>query len=144
MFLGFFFSMFFLSIWLSHFLCTGLPLTSGPKLVSGQGLGGPDSSGEIMKIHMENQARLQAMSQSDILEEQNKLSSQLGRENMFLVFFIVCCRTGHRDWTLKKNCIEKQGFINGSILQTVLKFEKRVCLGVVNGRLSQEWKCFFY
>uniref|UniRef100_A0A3P8UL54 RNA polymerase II associated protein 1 n=1 Tax=Cynoglossus semilaevis TaxID=244447 RepID=A0A3P8UL54_CYNSE len=54
-----------------------LPLASGPRLVSGQGLGGPDSSGEIMKIHMENQARLQAMSQSDILEEQNKLSSQL-------------------------------------------------------------------
>ncbi|KAM9355384.1 RNA polymerase II-associated protein 1 isoform 2-T2 [Pholidichthys leucotaenia] len=50
---------------------------SGPRLVSGQGLRGPDSSGEIMRIHRENQANLQSMSQAEILEEQNKLLSQL-------------------------------------------------------------------
>ncbi|XP_042356934.1 RNA polymerase II-associated protein 1 [Plectropomus leopardus] len=50
---------------------------SGPCLLSGQGLGGPDSSGETMRIHRENQAKLQAMSQSQILEEQKKLLSQL-------------------------------------------------------------------
>uniref|UniRef100_A0AAX7VFD6 RNA polymerase II associated protein 1 n=1 Tax=Astatotilapia calliptera TaxID=8154 RepID=A0AAX7VFD6_ASTCA len=50
---------------------------SGPRLVSGQGLQGPDSSGETMRIHMENQAKLQAMSQSEILEEQKKLLFQL-------------------------------------------------------------------
>ncbi|XP_070836075.1 RNA polymerase II-associated protein 1 [Chaetodon trifascialis] len=50
---------------------------SGPRLVSGQGLTGPDSSGETMRIHMENQAKLQGMSQSEILQEQKKLVSQL-------------------------------------------------------------------
>ncbi|XP_054470154.1 RNA polymerase II-associated protein 1 [Anoplopoma fimbria] len=50
---------------------------SGPSLLSGQGLGVPDSSGETMRIHSENQAKLQAMSQSEILQEQNKLLSQL-------------------------------------------------------------------
>uniref|UniRef100_A0A3P8TYU8 RNA polymerase II associated protein 1 n=1 Tax=Amphiprion percula TaxID=161767 RepID=A0A3P8TYU8_AMPPE len=53
------------------------PAVSGPTLVSGQGLGGSDSSGETMRIHKENQAKLQAMSQSAILEEQQKLLSQL-------------------------------------------------------------------
>ncbi|XP_030575398.1 RNA polymerase II-associated protein 1 [Archocentrus centrarchus] len=48
-----------------------------PRLVSGQGLRVPNSSGETMRIHMENQAKLQAMSQSEILEEQKKLLSQL-------------------------------------------------------------------
>uniref|UniRef100_A0AAX7TIJ2 RNA polymerase II associated protein 1 n=1 Tax=Astatotilapia calliptera TaxID=8154 RepID=A0AAX7TIJ2_ASTCA len=52
---------------------------SGPRLVSGQGLQGPDSSGETMRIHMENQAKLQAMSQSEILEEQKKLLFQLAQ-----------------------------------------------------------------
>uniref|UniRef100_A0A3Q3RFS5 RNA polymerase II associated protein 1 n=1 Tax=Mastacembelus armatus TaxID=205130 RepID=A0A3Q3RFS5_9TELE len=46
-------------------------------LVSGQGLGGPYSSGEIMRIHVENQAKLEAMSQSEIIEEQRKLLTQL-------------------------------------------------------------------
>uniref|UniRef100_A0A4W6FF74 RNA polymerase II associated protein 1 n=1 Tax=Lates calcarifer TaxID=8187 RepID=A0A4W6FF74_LATCA len=50
---------------------------AGPRLVSGQGLGGPRSSGETMRIHRENQAKLQAMSQSEILEEQKKLLAQL-------------------------------------------------------------------
>ncbi|KAM9709096.1 RNA polymerase II-associated protein 1 [Menidia menidia] len=55
----------------------GTFIISSPRLVSGQGLGGPDSSGENMRIHRENQAKLQAMSQSEILEEQRKLLSQL-------------------------------------------------------------------
>ncbi|XP_068582491.1 RNA polymerase II-associated protein 1 [Cebidichthys violaceus] len=50
---------------------------SGPGLLSGRGLGGPDSSGETTRIHRENQAKLQAMSQSEILQEQKKLLSQL-------------------------------------------------------------------
>ncbi|XP_068195704.1 RNA polymerase II-associated protein 1 isoform X2 [Antennarius striatus] len=49
----------------------------GPRLVSGQGLKGPDSSAETLRIHSENQAKLQRMSQSEILEEQQKLLSQL-------------------------------------------------------------------
>ncbi|XP_071354394.1 RNA polymerase II-associated protein 1 [Trachinotus anak] len=53
------------------------PTVSGPRLVSGQGLGGSDSWGETVRIHRENQAKLQAMSQSEILEEQKKLLSQL-------------------------------------------------------------------
>uniref|UniRef100_A0AAQ5Y6S2 RNA polymerase II associated protein 1 n=1 Tax=Amphiprion ocellaris TaxID=80972 RepID=A0AAQ5Y6S2_AMPOC len=57
------------------------PAVSGPTLVSGQGLGGSDSSGETMRIHKENQAKLQAMSQSEILEEQQKLLSQLGKQS---------------------------------------------------------------
>ncbi|XP_041809436.1 RNA polymerase II-associated protein 1 [Chelmon rostratus] len=50
---------------------------SGPRLVSGQGLEGPGSSEETARIHMENQAKLQRMSQSEILQEQKKLLSQL-------------------------------------------------------------------
>uniref|UniRef100_A0A3Q2P2A8 RNA polymerase II associated protein 1 n=1 Tax=Fundulus heteroclitus TaxID=8078 RepID=A0A3Q2P2A8_FUNHE len=50
---------------------------AGPRLVSGEGLQGPDSSGETLRIHRENQAKLQAMSKSEILDEQKKLVSQL-------------------------------------------------------------------
>ncbi|XP_044022620.1 RNA polymerase II-associated protein 1 isoform X2 [Siniperca chuatsi] len=50
---------------------------SGPRLVSGQGLEGPGSSGETIRIHRENQAKLQGMSKSEILQEQKKLLSQL-------------------------------------------------------------------
>ncbi|XP_053366569.1 RNA polymerase II-associated protein 1 [Clarias gariepinus] len=50
--------------------------TAVPLLVSGQGLG-PDRAVETLKIHQENQARLQAMSQSEILEEQKLLLAQL-------------------------------------------------------------------
>ncbi|XP_062253047.1 RNA polymerase II-associated protein 1 [Platichthys flesus] len=53
------------------------PLGSAPGLVSGQGLRGPDSSGETQRIHKENQTRLQTMSQSEIQEEQKKLLTQL-------------------------------------------------------------------
>uniref|UniRef100_A0AAR2L2G4 RNA polymerase II-associated protein 1 C-terminal domain-containing protein n=1 Tax=Pygocentrus nattereri TaxID=42514 RepID=A0AAR2L2G4_PYGNA len=48
----------------------------GSTLVSGQGLG-PDSAVETLRIHQENQARLQGMPQSEILEEQQKLLAQL-------------------------------------------------------------------
>lgn len=47
------------------------------RLLSGEGLQGPDSFGETLRIHRENQAKLQAMSKSEILEEQKKLLSQL-------------------------------------------------------------------
>ncbi|KAE8289961.1 RNA polymerase II-associated protein 1 [Larimichthys crocea] len=50
---------------------------SGPRLVSGQGLEGSESSEETMRIHRENQAKIQGMSQSEILEEQKKLLCQL-------------------------------------------------------------------
>lgn len=58
----------------------------GPLLLSGQGLAIANSAMETMKIHEENQARLQAMSQGEILEEQRKLLAQLGELNTFLVF----------------------------------------------------------
>ncbi|XP_015234732.1 PREDICTED: RNA polymerase II-associated protein 1 [Cyprinodon variegatus] len=48
-----------------------------PRLVSGEGLLGTDSSVETLRIHKENQAKLEGMSQSEILEEQKKLLSQL-------------------------------------------------------------------
>ncbi|XP_017332587.1 RNA polymerase II-associated protein 1 [Ictalurus punctatus] len=48
----------------------------GPLLVSGQGLG-PDKAEETLKIHQENEAKLQGMSQSEILEEQKLLLAQL-------------------------------------------------------------------
>uniref|UniRef100_A0AAY4C649 RNA polymerase II associated protein 1 n=1 Tax=Denticeps clupeoides TaxID=299321 RepID=A0AAY4C649_9TELE len=70
--------------YLSVFLCSpGLPslksyqIMGGPLLVSGQGLGSSDAAQETMKIHQENQARLQEMSQEEILEEQRKLLHQL-------------------------------------------------------------------
>ncbi|KAK5857440.1 hypothetical protein PBY51_010688 [Eleginops maclovinus] len=53
------------------------PASSAPSLLSGQGLGVPDSSGETMRIHRENQAKLQAMSKSEILQEQRRLLTQL-------------------------------------------------------------------
>nr|XP_055027722.1 RNA polymerase II-associated protein 1 isoform X1 [Misgurnus anguillicaudatus] len=54
-----------------------LDAVGGPLLVSGQGLGIANSAMETIKIHQENQAKLQAMSQSEILEEQMKLLAQL-------------------------------------------------------------------
>uniref|UniRef100_A0AAY4C7R7 RNA polymerase II associated protein 1 n=1 Tax=Denticeps clupeoides TaxID=299321 RepID=A0AAY4C7R7_9TELE len=56
---------------------TNQPSVGGPLLVSGQGLGSSDAAQETMKIHQENQARLQEMSQEEILEEQRKLLHQL-------------------------------------------------------------------
>ncbi|KAK5916828.1 hypothetical protein CgunFtcFv8_011771 [Champsocephalus gunnari] len=51
--------------------------SSGPSLLSGKGLGVPDISGETMRIHRENQEKLQAMSKSEILQEQRRLLTQL-------------------------------------------------------------------
>ncbi|XP_061699391.1 RNA polymerase II-associated protein 1 [Syngnathoides biaculeatus] len=50
---------------------------SSSRLVSGEGLGCADSSEETRRIHGENQERILAMSQSEILEEQERLLSQL-------------------------------------------------------------------
>uniref|UniRef100_A0A673Z4D2 RNA polymerase II associated protein 1 n=1 Tax=Salmo trutta TaxID=8032 RepID=A0A673Z4D2_SALTR len=57
----------------------GFSAMAGPRLVSGQGLGGSDSTVETLKIHQENQGKLQAMSKGEILEEQKRLLGQLGR-----------------------------------------------------------------
>ncbi|KAK5886336.1 hypothetical protein CesoFtcFv8_017379 [Champsocephalus esox] len=51
--------------------------SSSPSLLSGKGLGVPDISGETMRIHRENQEKLQAMSKSEILQEQRRLLTQL-------------------------------------------------------------------
>ncbi|KAJ8291132.1 hypothetical protein GJAV_G00021740 [Gymnothorax javanicus] len=56
---------------------TGHTVLTGSRLVSGQGLSQQDSSQEALRIHQENQARLEGMSQSEILEEQQKLLAQL-------------------------------------------------------------------
>ncbi|XP_061650086.1 RNA polymerase II-associated protein 1 isoform X1 [Phyllopteryx taeniolatus] len=50
---------------------------SSSRLVSGEGLGCPDSSEETRRIHGENQDKILAMSQSEILEDQERLLSQL-------------------------------------------------------------------
>ncbi|XP_034530828.1 RNA polymerase II-associated protein 1 [Notolabrus celidotus] len=50
---------------------------SGSRLVSGLGLQGHDGSVETMRIHKENQVKIQAMSQAEIVQEQKKLLSQL-------------------------------------------------------------------
>ncbi|TSQ46656.1 C2 domain-containing protein 3 [Bagarius yarrelli] len=65
--------------------------TTGPLLVSGQGLG-PDSALETLKIHQENQARLKGMSQSEILEEQKFLLAQLDPR---LVDFVKSRKAGN-------------------------------------------------
>ncbi|XP_039597354.1 RNA polymerase II-associated protein 1 [Polypterus senegalus] len=49
--------------------------TSG--LISGDGLGKPDSASEVKQIQWENEQRLKSMSEVEILEEQRKLISQL-------------------------------------------------------------------
>lgn len=54
-----------------------LAVAASPRLVSGLGLGVSDGKGETMKIHQENQAKLQSMTQSQIMEEQRKLLVQL-------------------------------------------------------------------
>lgn len=54
-----------------------LGTTDGPLLISGQGLGS-EKAVETQKIHQENRAILQEMSQSEILEEQKLLLAQLG------------------------------------------------------------------
>ncbi|XP_076021736.1 RNA polymerase II-associated protein 1 isoform X2 [Genypterus blacodes] len=59
--------------------CNATSELLNPRLVSGQGLRGQqtDSSAETTRIHRENQAKIQAMSQTEILEEQKKLLSHL-------------------------------------------------------------------
>ncbi|XP_077395046.1 RNA polymerase II-associated protein 1 isoform X2 [Festucalex cinctus] len=59
---------------------TGDPVptpVSSSRLVSGEGLGCANNSEETMRIHRENQEKILAMSQSEILEEQERLLSQL-------------------------------------------------------------------
>lgn len=67
-------------------------VSGGPLLVSGQGLGQGlgqgDSALEGVKIHRENQARLEGMTQEEILEEQRRLLAQLGKRESIRV--IVC------------------------------------------------------
>lgn len=56
--------------------------------MSGQGLGIANSALETIKIHQENQAKLQAMSQSEIQEEQRRLLDQLGELDAILTFLV--------------------------------------------------------
>lgn len=63
---------------------------AGPRLVSGQGLGGSDSTVETLKIHQENQGKLQAMSKGEILEEQKRLLGQLGRHMLLFEDCVLC------------------------------------------------------
>lgn len=66
---------------LNAVLCSADPtIVVGSRLISGQGLGVSGSSEESRRIHRENQEKLQAMCQSEILEEQNKVLSQLGKD----------------------------------------------------------------
>uniref|UniRef100_A0A4W4GEA8 RNA polymerase II associated protein 1 n=1 Tax=Electrophorus electricus TaxID=8005 RepID=A0A4W4GEA8_ELEEL len=55
---------------------SGSSTVDGPLLLSGEGLG-PDKAEQTLKIHQENQTRLQGMSHSEILEEQKLLLAQL-------------------------------------------------------------------
>ncbi|KAK3537597.1 hypothetical protein QTP70_016995, partial [Hemibagrus guttatus] len=76
----------------------------GPLMVSGQGLG-PDSAMETKKIHQENQAKLQGMSQSEILEEQKLLLAQLDPR---LVDFV-------RSWKAHNSSSSTSSSINKSV-----------------------------
>uniref|UniRef100_A0A3P8XC93 RNA polymerase II associated protein 1 n=1 Tax=Esox lucius TaxID=8010 RepID=A0A3P8XC93_ESOLU len=60
-----------------HSPLPGFSAMAGPRLVSGQGLGGPGGTAETLQIHQENQAKIQAMSKDQILEEQQRLLVQL-------------------------------------------------------------------
>lgn len=80
------------------------PGGSGPRLVSGEGLlglRGQDTCGETLRIHRENQAKLQSMSGSEILQEQKKLLSQL---DPGLVEFIRSHRT-HKVPSTSSECV---------------------------------------
>ncbi|XP_064193021.1 RNA polymerase II-associated protein 1 isoform X2 [Anguilla rostrata] len=55
----------------------GRTVSKSSRLVSGQGLSQQDSTKEALKIHQENQTRLEGMSQGEILEEQQRLLTQL-------------------------------------------------------------------
>lgn len=57
--------------------------------MSGQGLLAPDSTEETQRIHRENQAKLQGMAQSEILDEQKKLLSQLGSFCQYLYIMYI-------------------------------------------------------
>uniref|UniRef100_A0A8C7SXU9 RNA polymerase II associated protein 1 n=1 Tax=Oncorhynchus mykiss TaxID=8022 RepID=A0A8C7SXU9_ONCMY len=72
------------------FFLPGFSAMAGPRLVSGQGLGGSDSTVEMLKIHQENQAKLQAMSNGEILEEQKRLLGQLGRHMLLFEDCVLC------------------------------------------------------
>ncbi|XP_041131899.1 RNA polymerase II-associated protein 1 isoform X2 [Polyodon spathula] len=56
----------------------GAPLRgAAPRLVSGQGLGGPGGLTAARQIHLENEALLRGMSKAEILQEQGRLLAQL-------------------------------------------------------------------
>lgn len=103
----------------SHCSHCSVPLfaITGPGLVSGQGLQVRDGTGETKRIHEENQAKLQAMSQTEILEEQRKLLSQLGRQSCLLlaVIRISRVRTEHcppwDSWALKSAVTDCSPFL---------------------------------
>ncbi|KAJ8353581.1 hypothetical protein SKAU_G00211480 [Synaphobranchus kaupii] len=55
----------------------GRTVPESSRLVSGEGLGQRGNTTEALKIHQENQARLEGMSQREILEERQRLLAQL-------------------------------------------------------------------
>lgn len=81
---------FSIKLWFLLFTLFSVPLfaVTGPGLLSGQGLQVRDSAGETKRIHEENQAKLREMSQAEILEEQKKLLSQLGRQSCLCLVVI--------------------------------------------------------
>ena len=60
------------------YVCLFSGRTESSRLVSGQGLDLQDGTTEALKIHQENQAWLEGMSQREVLEEQQRLLAKLG------------------------------------------------------------------
>ncbi|XP_020569360.1 RNA polymerase II-associated protein 1 isoform X1 [Oryzias latipes] len=84
-------------------------VASQPRLVSGQGLGVLDGSTETLRIHMENQAKLRVMSQSEILEEQKKLLSQLDPRLVEFVRSHKAQSVQSEETNKKEDALEKAG-----------------------------------
>lgn len=55
-----------------------------PRIVTGEGLGKLVGEQEAQNIQKENVERLQSMTKEEILEEQNRLLAQLGRNKHYI------------------------------------------------------------
>ncbi|KAL2099098.1 hypothetical protein ACEWY4_005578 [Coilia grayii] len=83
--------------------------SDGPVLVSGQGLGQGDSSLESLKIHQENRARLDGMTQEEILDEQKKLLAQLDPRLVSFVKARKAQKTSHNDVSEQAKASDQRG-----------------------------------
>ncbi|TRY55386.1 hypothetical protein DNTS_034407 [Danionella cerebrum] len=104
---------------------------AGGPMPSDQGLGISNNAVEMMKIHKENLAKLQAMSQNEIMEEQKKLLAQLDPSLVDFVRSRKCqMRPGSES---ASNPVHREDFLDKPPAESTLK---EIC-NTVTAQISQ-------